>query len=278
MLEDLSALDFLAQSADLNEARFRFKGNSIQTFATVIVTYLFFWNTWRSLRLLYINPRSIVNWCCFVQSFWGAARVFITIANLFTSKGNCSMAIWMSLTGLTASAVCTLICMLSKAYMVQMRDKRILWMGILFIPLVLSSAVIFAFKGAPLMTKQGVCIGVIPSWLPLTRAIVEVSVNGVFSYIFLRAVIQQYRVFGSRCWDKLKSDGIFYLLCVAASSILCAILMATEALGAMSETLFLVDWLVASTLLIHQYQGMRTALHSNRPITQHQAFVTSIAR
>jgi hypothetical protein len=51
------------------------------------------------------------------------------------SSSTCRIAVWTSAFGLAVSSICTTTCLLMKAYMVQMRDKRILFIGAAFTPL-----------------------------------------------------------------------------------------------------------------------------------------------
>jgi hypothetical protein len=90
-------------------------------------------------------------------------------------------------------------------------------------------------------TENYACITQYPAYLPWFRFVLDVSINLLFSAIFLNVVIQQYRTLGHECWRRLQLDGFVYLLCVVASNILCAFIVALRLLGGFSEAMFLVD-------------------------------------
>jgi hypothetical protein len=240
-LGGISALDFLTQSTDLNDARLRISSNNIQSTISTVAAYIFFINTCKALKCIYPRPSNIIYWCYFIQAFMGVIHGSVAISNHLVSAATCRVAIWMAAIGLTVSSICTIICLLIKAYMVQMRDKRILITGVIFIPLTFVNIWGLIFDGESLYTVEGSCVVHYSSWYPISRGCIEIFINSIFSYVFFRVVIQQYNVFGSKCWSKLKSDSILYLLCVTITNLFCTILTVTRLFGPLTEMLFLVD-------------------------------------
>ncbi|KAI8058227.1 hypothetical protein BDF22DRAFT_664553 [Syncephalis plumigaleata] len=232
-----------------------------------------FQNTWKAVKLLRSRPANKSYWCCFIQAFYGVIVGMGGIAMMLSSTITCQILIWIVMVGLATSSVCSVVCLLAKAYAVQMRSKRVLWFGIMCIPLPTISVWGFAFSEDVYFTNDGICMINVPNWVSIARSCIDVFINGVFSCIFLRAAIKQYQAFGSNCWSKLKSDGLFYMLCVAVSNVVCAVIIVSQLFGPISETVFFVDWVVVSTLLVHQYQNMRTALQDNRPKTRQYTFL-----
>ncbi|KAI8053015.1 hypothetical protein BDF22DRAFT_743696 [Syncephalis plumigaleata] len=273
-LGEISPLDFLEQSTSIDDARTRFSTNGKTAIVGLVIGCVFFSNTWRALRLVYARPSNIPYWCCFLQAFMGILLGLGFLTGLLTSFMTCRRSIWIAASGLTISSICTTICLLSKAYMVQMRDKRILWIGIAFISLAFINVWAIMFQCEMTFTVEEACVAHYPTWFPISRGCIDLLINCLFSSVFLRVVIRQYKIFGSKCWDKLKSEGIFYLLCVTTSNLTCAILTMHESLGPLREMLFLADWLVVSTLLVHQNQRMRTVFRDHQPRTRHHTLTT----
>ena len=58
-----------------------------------------------------------------------------------------------------------------------------------------------------------------PAAAPWYRFVLDVAINILFSVVFLRVVIRQYRALGSECLHKLKRDGLFYMFNVMFSNI-----------------------------------------------------------
>ncbi|KAI8052823.1 hypothetical protein BDF22DRAFT_685403 [Syncephalis plumigaleata] len=265
---NIAILDFLSQSANISDARIRLSSNSKQLIIANIILYMFVWNTWKAFKLLRSRPVNKSYWCCFIQAFLGVILGMSLPISFLSSSITCRILGWMLITGLATSSICTIICLLLKAYVVQMRDKRVLWFGIVCIPLPTIALWGVVFNEDMYFTSDGICMTDVPQWIPIVRGCIEIFTNSVFSCIFLRAVIKQYQAFGSNCWSKLKSDGLLYLLGAAISSIVCALISVFQSFGPISEIIFFVDWIAISTLLVHQYQNMRTVLKDNRPQTQ----------
>ncbi|KAI8058561.1 hypothetical protein BDF22DRAFT_666541 [Syncephalis plumigaleata] len=255
---NMTLLEFQIQSANISDARIRFDSSNMQSFVNVILLYAFLGNTWEAIKLLQLRPLNKCYWCCFIQAFFGVIMgVGMEISILSSNTITCRAVNWISIVGLATSSMCT-------AYAMQMRSKRLLWFGILCIPLPTIAIWGIAFNEDIYYSVEGACMIDYPEWVPIVRGCIEVFVNGVFSYIFL-----QYQTFGSNCWDKLKCDGLFYLLGAAISSIVCALISVSRLFGPVSDFIFLIDWILVSTLLIRQHQNIRTVLQENQPKTRH---------
>jgi hypothetical protein len=238
---NMTVLNFESLSIDLGEARLRLDSSGKQIIMSVIALYIFIRNSWKMLQLLHSRPSNKIYWCCFIQAFGSVVVSVCGIILPLSSRLTCRAFVWTVVCGLIISTICTAICLLSKAYAVQMRDKRILWICIVCIP---APAIVIwgiAYEDNIFFTNDGACMISLPNWIPIVRGCVEIVINVIFSYIFLCTVVKQYQTFGSNCWSKLKSDGLLYLLCVTVSGIACAMIVVFQWLGPLSEMVFVVD-------------------------------------
>ncbi|KAI8055036.1 hypothetical protein BDF22DRAFT_675001 [Syncephalis plumigaleata] len=261
---------FLMEHGNLEDARTRAHSHYIQALMSVFILITFVRNIYYATILVYYKPDSVASWCCFLQALTGVISNAFNVATGLPGGPSCRVCNWIYAVGITISSICISVCLLLRAYVITSKSKLLLVVGILLmLPLPATVWILWA-KGESMITADAGCITVFPSYLPWFRLILDVSINTLFSVIFLQVVIQQYRNIGSRCWKRLQSDGILYLLCVAGSNISCAIIVAFELLGGFSEMMFLVDWAVTSMLLIHQHTGMRKAFLEYEDSSQYQ--------
>ena len=132
-LGEISSLDFMSRAVDMDDARKRAHSNFSQIFMATCLFALFIRNTRCSIELLYKNSKSIPSWCCFFQAFMGTIFGMSTVFASLSSLVSCREVIWIVYFGLTVSSICVTVCLLMKAYAVQMHDRRLLWIGGFFI-------------------------------------------------------------------------------------------------------------------------------------------------
>jgi hypothetical protein len=139
------------------------------------------------------------------------------------------------------SGMCVSVCVLTKAYAVQNKSKWLLLIGgLLIIPQ--TGLIWIAWVMSPVENSvEAGCVAHFPDIAPWYRFGLDIIINLLFSFIFLRVVIRQYKTMGSRCWQKLRRDGLFYLFSVLFSNMLCAIITASRILGPIGGKMFVRD-------------------------------------
>ncbi|KAI9599461.1 hypothetical protein BDF19DRAFT_428784 [Syncephalis fuscata] len=239
-LGEISPLDFMASTTTMKDARMAAHSNFTQGAMNAIIFAIFLRNTYCALKMLYYRPRSIANWCCFLQAGAGVALGVVSLTAVTTSFSTCRHIGWVA----------------ALAYAVQMRSKILLWVGIL---LILPNGVtiwVAWFESPVFNTVKAACIMIFPHFYPIFKAALDIVLNIIFSTIFLRVVVGQYRVFGSKCWKRLSADGLLYLICVAISNLLTGVFTSIELLGPLREMVFIVDWVLTSCLIVYQHQQL----------------------
>jgi hypothetical protein len=262
-LGEISSLDFMASITNMKDARMAAHSNFLQGTMNAIIFSIFLRNMYISLKILYYRPHSIAGWCCFLQAAAGVSFGGVTLTSITTSFSTCRHIGWMATIGLVISSICVNICLLIKAYVVQRRSKLMLIIGVL---LILSNGVtiwVGLFESPVFNTVEAACIMILPEFYPIFKASIDIFTNVIFSAIFLRVVIKQYRIFGSKCWKQLSIDGLFYLICVTMSNLLTGIFTTITLLGPLNEMIFIVDWMFTSCLLVYQNQQIMKNIPSN---------------
>ncbi|KAI9592986.1 hypothetical protein BDF19DRAFT_450050 [Syncephalis fuscata] len=210
--------------------------NFKQTLINSVLLVIFTRNLWRAFKLVYHSSTSISSWCCFLQALMGVINSSICILSIFPHGPTCRHSVWSAAFGMGFSSTCP-------------------------------STIVVAWLFTTVEnTVDEACIVNIPNYYPWLRLSTDLSSNLVLSVLFLRVVIKLYFKMGSKCWERLKSDGFLYTFGVIISNILCAIFTVMQFGGRLSEMMFLCDWLITSVLLIYQHEGMRKAFsnHSNK--------------
>ncbi|KAI9598079.1 hypothetical protein BDF19DRAFT_420367 [Syncephalis fuscata] len=259
---EISIWNFLMEHKDIEDARMRAHSHYVQAFMTVVLLVIFIRNTYYAALLIYTKPRSVASWCCFFQALMGTISGILNMTTGLPGGFSCRICNWVYSLGITISSICVSLCLLIRAYIITNKSAFLLFAGILLIIPLPATVWIFWVKSISKNTVDAACVSIFPSYLPWFRLGLDVSINTVFSAIFLDVVIQQYRTIGNKCWKRLQSDGIIYLLGVTVSNISCALIVAFQFIGGFSEMMFLVDWMVTSTLLIHQHRGMQKAFNT----------------
>ncbi|KAI9598684.1 hypothetical protein BDF19DRAFT_410755 [Syncephalis fuscata] len=239
-----SAWDFFMLHTSVEEARERAQAFFLQACMTTVVFVVFIRNLWHASILVYKKPTSVGSWCCFLPALVG------------TISGAMDMTLIMP-NGLSCR-----VCNMTYSFGVTLSKPCIAGGGYCFNIAGTCHTLDVLAQSRSVNTAENSCAYEFPSYLPWYRLALDVSINTVFSTIFLNVVIKQYNNMGNKCWKKLHSDGLFYLLCVVLSNISCAFIIAFKLFGGLSEIMFFFDWVITSMLLIHQHEGMREAFYS----------------
>jgi hypothetical protein len=240
-LGEQSIWDFLMEHKSLEDARIRAHSHYIQALMSVFILATFVRNLYYAVILIFHKPKSTASWCCFLQALTGVISNTLNVATGLPGGPSCRICNWIYALGITISSICVSVCLLLRAYIITSKSKALLVVGVLLMLPLPATAWILWVEGVSMVTSDAGCITVFPSYLPWFRLVLDVSINTLFSAIFLKVVIHQYRNIGSQCWKRLQSDGILYLLCVAGSNISCATIVAFHLFSGFSEMMFLVD-------------------------------------
>ncbi|KAI9599406.1 hypothetical protein BDF19DRAFT_428635 [Syncephalis fuscata] len=238
---EVSVWDFILQYKNAEDAQRHIYSNFLQIHINVFFGLIFARNSWRSLLLIYSNSKSLASWACFIQCFTGVVATLSNLSSNFPGGPRCRVNIWVTSFGLMTSSICISTCLLMRAYATQNRDKRILYGGILLIIPHFATIYIIWTQSIMLNSPHGSCLVHFPFYYPWLRFFLDVSLNIVFSIIFLKVVYRQYLTHGTACWRQLSSDGLIYLLSVVFANISCAFFTAFSLLGEYSDMSFVFD-------------------------------------
>jgi hypothetical protein len=225
----------------MEDARVRIHSHFLQAIITMPVFVVFLRNFWRAIGLVYYKRDSIASWCCFFQTLIDVISGVVDLATIFSGGLSCRAANWAYSLGIAISSLCVSVCLLMREYIITDRSRWLLAVGILLILPLPSIVWIFWVDSPNMNTVDGACLAMFPDYLPWFRLILDISINSLFSIVFLRVVIQQYSTIDNQCWKELQSDGLTYLICMGISNISCALIIAFQLAGGMSEMFFFFD-------------------------------------
>ncbi|RKP06932.1 hypothetical protein THASP1DRAFT_31255 [Thamnocephalis sphaerospora] len=271
---DRNGFEFLVSDLDDPvETRIRFYGIALQLCMNSMIFAIFVRNFYRTMRMLIRSPHNLPSWCCAVQAGAGVIFGIIGLAFALPTTSSCRAAVWFSNISLPISNICVSVVLLQKAWLAHKKDNRLLLIGaLLILPQPVTTYIVWALSPTMVVPHAG-CVFHYPNYYPWLKFGIDMPINLVLSVAFLVVVIRQHRVFGSDTWAYLSRDGMIYMFCVILSNFACALIAAAKLANDFSDMFFLVDWVITSTLLIRQHEGVRVALQqSTRPKTNFQRF------
>jgi hypothetical protein len=248
-------------NGDLDELRARSTGARIQLLANAIANYVFVRNLWLSIRMLMRRSNVIPHWCCFFQSIFGVIYTICALMLGMPGGPSCRVALWVIGVGLTVSPICVSIILLQKAYIVCGQNRMFLIFGsILIIPQL--ATWYYAWTSPAIMVPDIGCRVVYVSYYPWLKFGIEAPTVVLFSVVFLKVVYQQYRMFGSEAWVRLARNGIQTMCLIIFCNFICMLLAAINLFGAFSQTFIILDWVIASILLVSH--GIRVGFKTHQ--------------
>ncbi|RKP06088.1 hypothetical protein THASP1DRAFT_32088 [Thamnocephalis sphaerospora] len=262
-LGEIDNITYILLAKDQEEMRLRLLGSATQTMSIILVIVIFVSSTLSTAWRVFRQPRSVVNWCTFVQSSSATMAFGFGITMKLSTACNCRWAIWTASLGQAISGICASIVLVWKAYLAYDRDRRFVWAGIILNlpePLYLYAA---WMHSRTTFTPLGGCTMLYPSWLPWARFGMDGPFNVIFSAAFIVVAARQYRKHGSAVWGSLRNEGTIGLLILTFSNIFCLLLTATNFADEYSMMFWGVDWLITNQILIHQHRPMRRSLHES---------------
>ncbi|KAI9593115.1 hypothetical protein BDF19DRAFT_449534 [Syncephalis fuscata] len=214
-----------------------------------------------AIRLVVEQPRALARWCCLIPS------VLCIGLSILTAMFQLGRFFYMDTTSLYAgwaipiSMLCYSTILLQKAYIMSLKTRWILVIGIILI-ILQTIAPIMMLNIAVIVNTDFYRRGYIyysTGWVFIwfcTSLAVNLFLSSVFSYMAYR----QYRKYGSKTWKRLASDGIQFM-CLA---ILCNIAWAVVVFFGNISDLFLllcfIDCGVCSTILVENCRKTRDVL------------------
>ncbi|RKP10796.1 hypothetical protein THASP1DRAFT_27448 [Thamnocephalis sphaerospora] len=256
-----AAYDFVQEGEDIKVIHQRLAGNGMQLAICTCVVYLFIRNIIRTTMILRYK-RSITHIFCLLQALFG---MIFTITSMvyqtFPSGPSCRTVILVGMVMLHLSNMCLHGILLFKAYVVRQRSRSFLLGGTLVMLCTGQPASLGILVGlAPaVLYSDGVCTLAWPSWFPIFKFIVDVSINMALSYAFLAVVLRQWRQFGAGSWSFLLKEGIQYMLATTLCNIICVILIVTYVAGHLTVMFYIVEWALTSTLMVQHVCNGRAA-------------------
>ncbi|KAI9591297.1 hypothetical protein BDF19DRAFT_455550 [Syncephalis fuscata] len=278
-LGEMNILDYYMQPAgSLNEQRGRLFGNQLQTIIVVLTGSFAIRNMLIAIKIIIRQPRSLVSWCCAIPSLIGILTSCIYIMAQLGCYFNCRHIIWSVTTGISFATFANSLILLRKAYLVINRKKWVIYIGLPFMLLQHANTVLVVLYCYYTLDPIVGCVFNYPHFIVWHWFSAVVPLNVLFSVIFIRVALNQYRLFGSDAWRRLARDGIQTMCLTVLCNIVSCIFIVFEVGGAGSDIFFSLDWVIVSTILINHCQNMRKSFgYSYRPKTHFIDNISQIA-
>ncbi|KAI9596920.1 hypothetical protein BDF19DRAFT_326006 [Syncephalis fuscata] len=269
---------FMEASGDIDEQRLQLYGVQIQIFLFVVMLYIFGCNLVIASKMVVLQPRNMVSWCCLIPSTFS---IMASLLALFLYLGfpiNCRILSWFSGFSLSSTMIGNSLILLQKAYLVIRRQNWIIFISIPIIAAQLVYGFIVVYYHFFTIEKKVGCMAYYPKVFVWYWFSINVPINLLFSAIFCRVAINQYRLFGSEAWRKLAIDGIQTMSSAALCSIICGFFIITFTDEINPDIFFVVDWVVVTTMLIRHSQNIGKNMNfAHHPKTSHMIRLSEIA-
>ncbi|KAI8050479.1 hypothetical protein BDF22DRAFT_695154 [Syncephalis plumigaleata] len=255
---------------DLGITRARLLGILLQICCNTIMMFMFANNFRISLNVVKCMPHFISGWCCLISASLGISWGLSVIAFAF-DVFNCRIIIWFFALLILLSSLCNSAIVLQKVYLVFVKSKLVLVMGII---LVLPQIVLLPLSlrlSYVTMDIQGGCGAKFHYLMPIYWFATTIPINLLFSATFSVIAYKQYKKYGSDAWRRLTRKGIQTMCLVVACNISCATCIVIQVAGDFSEMFFIVDWWVMPCV-----HALSTDLFSFTPIRLVTSTVLSI--
>ncbi|KAI9599028.1 hypothetical protein BDF19DRAFT_429869 [Syncephalis fuscata] len=235
-----------------------------------IMSYVQVHNINTALRLVIKQPRALTRWCCLIPS------VLCIGLTIFTIIFDLGKAFYMDTSvlyfgwAIPLSIMCYSIILLQKAYMLSHKSRWIFVIGItliilqMIIPVMLLNVTVIFYHDLYRSVFFDYPKGVVLIWLCVSIA-ANLFLSSVFSYM----AYKQYRIFGSKTWKRLASDGIQSMCLVILCNIICTVLMFFNNSRILFTLPYFIYCSVCSTILIKNCRKTRDILsETNHPKTE----------
>ncbi|KAI9591864.1 hypothetical protein BDF19DRAFT_453718, partial [Syncephalis fuscata] len=258
--------------------RARIQALYFQAMAVIMMLFLFARNFKIAVSMIIARRNTLTPWCCLIPSVIGLILCVLTISALFINGANCRILVWITGFGVTSTVICNCFILLQKAYLILMRQRWVLLVGLSFtLPQISYLILVLTICPVTIEEKKG-CVYHYPPYLPWLWFGVTTPINMFLSGVFCHVAYKQYKLFGSNAWNRISRDGIQTMCLAASCNIVCAALILFEVGGNLSTLSYIADWLLTSTILINHCQTMRNMADcTNQPKTEYLKHISQIA-
>lgn len=256
-LGEIDSITFLMQGqGNLEEVRLRCMNIVSPGICPPLAAYLFAHNAVIAAKQLY-RQHTLLPACCLIQALAGVAYVITQMMYLLSTGATCRHVVWAISFGICVSNICICTVLLQKAYIVCDHNRWLLVLGVVL--LLPQPLITYYFWVSPsvMLPKYG-CTVDYPKFLPWLKLVVDLLINLAFSSIFIAVIYRLLRQLGSAAWKKLVQDGIRTMCAIILSNVVCMLGVAFEVLGPHSDMCFIIDWIIASILLVDHISGRKS--------------------
>ncbi|KAI8055458.1 hypothetical protein BDF22DRAFT_774916, partial [Syncephalis plumigaleata] len=256
-LGEINALDFLIINSTTQEEFSRFNGYRLQIVMLTVVFLLEIRNLGLALMMAMSRPKALVSWCCLVPSIFNASTT--TICHLLTLGyySNCRQVIWLVLVLTSISNICNSTMLLQKAYIALQKKKWMIYAGIIPILSFLSYPVVLISTSFIIITPDGGCVIYYPYYSIWLFIAITLPLSTALSSVFCYVAVKQYLQYESEAWKRLAQEGLYAMCSAALCNAICGIIIATQAIGSISDTCSVVACVIINTVLINHCYSMR---------------------
>ncbi|KAI9599245.1 hypothetical protein BDF19DRAFT_419538 [Syncephalis fuscata] len=256
----LNGIEYWANSDDITVVRERSIAVHMQILSNVMLLLLFIRNTKRALVMVVRRSNKLAPWCCLIATsigvlFFGG----FTMAHHMPGGPSCIQVIWCSIICLTTSTIAVNTLLLERAYLAHCCNRWVLVMGILFIAPAPVLIYLNWIKIHATFSHKAACYADYPHYFPYVRAALDAPPNIVFSLSFISVIYRQYRRYGGQCWANLVHDGVVVMMLVVTSNLVCFIGNVISVFGEATDYLYVIDWAITTTLLVHNAETIRAS-------------------
>ncbi|KAI8057084.1 hypothetical protein BDF22DRAFT_669435, partial [Syncephalis plumigaleata] len=273
ILEKLNGYEYIIRAqSDPATLRKRYMAVFLQAFLITLILVFFTRNLWRAIQVFIKYPRRLASCCCMVLT---VTSVLSFIGCVFFGSWfgpSCEVSAWVIMMGMVVFTIATNIIMLERAYLAIGRRRWLLIAGA-FAIILPGPFYIYMVYLTTTMTISDLygCHTQFDYYLPYVRLLLDLPANTIFSSIFSVVVYRRYKLQREACWKELARDGAATMLLIIMSNIICFVLNISKLLGEFGDTFYIIDWLIASTLLVENNRRMFFGAHtrkSEKPSTE----------
>ncbi|KAI8055406.1 hypothetical protein BDF22DRAFT_741996 [Syncephalis plumigaleata] len=261
---------------NMDELRHRYAALRFQLLSGTLLSIVLVRNVWHSAVVVANFPRKFAPWSClFISTLGTLVLGGITIPAIGLNGLSCNAMGWSLINGVVLSSVACNFILLERAYVACQQKRWFLIFGVIFssVPAFIFLIVTIASSAVIYSSNYG-CHLQYPDYLPYVRIITDLPQNVMFSAIFCLAIYRNYRQRKEYMWKELARDGIITMLLVALSNIVSFIIGETSILGEYTNTIYIADWVLTSTLLSESIYKIHIKPHlyaSSKKSTTHPA-------
>ncbi|KAI9596868.1 hypothetical protein BDF19DRAFT_437045 [Syncephalis fuscata] len=237
--------------------RGRLFGFYLQIVSNVILSVIFTRNLHLAIKTIATRSRNFALWCCVISSALGIVPGVMIMKASLGDGVNCRTVGWYDIYTICISTIFCHLIVLQRAYFALRQQYWILVIGIAILLPQIGFGVVGVGYSYIIISEDSGCTIHYPNSLPWLWFGGSIPINLFFSGIFSHVAYKQYRTFGSDAWRRLARDGIQAMCSVTLCNIVCGLGIFFKIGGDFSQTFFVVDWVIASTILVNHCSSIR---------------------